>query len=288
MRHGRPTDDTGKRVDTIETINGSVVQHGSHNDRIYLMHLNSKDVAGLLSKLDNLAMENGYGKIFAKVPATCWKAFRSAGYMQEAIVPGFFRGGTDGLFIAKFFSAQRRQAARRKPSGLNERPRSKAFRARRRPRPVEACTPTDAEQVGDVYRRVFETYPFPIHRPAHLQQMMENNALYYCIRVDHRIAAVAAAEIDALNRTCEMTDFATLPPHRGKGFAAMLLVRLDEQARHLGLRTAYTIARADSVGMNRVFEKMGYQFAGRLIKNSQIGGRIRSMAVWYKHIRHPD
>jgi len=36
--------------------------------------------------------------------------------------------------------------------------------------------------------------------------------------------------------------------------------------------------------MNRVFEKCGYSHAGVLINNTQIGGRIRSMNVWYKRL----
>ena len=32
-----------------------------------------------------------------------------AGYLQEAVIPGFFNGVTDGLFIAKFLSAQRQK-----------------------------------------------------------------------------------------------------------------------------------------------------------------------------------
>jgi RimJ/RimL family protein N-acetyltransferase len=62
------------------------------------------------------------------------------------------------------------------------------------------------------------------------------------------------------------------------------LSRLDQKAANHGLKTAYTIARADSIGMNRVFEKCGYAHAGCLVNNTQIGGRIRSMNVWYKHL----
>jgi RimJ/RimL family protein N-acetyltransferase len=65
----------------------------------------------------------------------------------------------------------------------------------------------------------------------------------------------------------------------------MLLDRLDDEAQNHGVRTAYTISRADSYGMNRVFKKMGYRYAGQLVKNTQIGGRIRSMNVWYKRIQ---
>jgi ribosomal protein S18 acetylase RimI-like enzyme len=191
----------------IETIDGSVIQHGRHNDRIYLMHLYEAAETRLIAKLDAMAMANGYGKIFAKIPATRWKAFKSAGYVREAVIPGFFKG-------------------------------------------------------------------------------MANNALYFCIRVGKKIAALAAAEIDPASQTCEMTDFATLPDYGGRGFAKKLLVHLEDEAHHRGVKTAYTIARADSHAMNRTFEKTGYHYAGRLINNSQIGGCIRSMTVWYKHLQN--
>jgi putative beta-lysine N-acetyltransferase len=271
-------------TDTLEHIHGSLVQHGHHNRRMYVMHLDVQRAGELIARLDRMAIDNNYGKIIVKAPATCWKYFRSAGYVREACVPSFFKGRTDGLFVAKFLSAERRRPTRtnplREPSGRwSTSPGADSPHGR-----VVACTPTDAPQIGRLYRQVFETYPFPIHRPGYLKGMMANTSIYFGVRVDNRIAAVAAAEIDSVNRTCEMTDFATAPTHRGKGFAAQLLTRLDQTARARDLRTAYTIARADSVGMNRVFTKTGYRYAGRLVKNSQIGGRIRSMVVWYKHL----
>ena len=55
-------------VDIIENIKGSVIQHGPHNDRIYLMRLNTEDTHGLIATLDDMALNLGYGKIFAKMP----------------------------------------------------------------------------------------------------------------------------------------------------------------------------------------------------------------------------
>jgi beta-lysine N6-acetyltransferase len=271
-------------VDKVETIDGSVIQHGRHNDRIYLMHLHGEATAGLISKLDKLAITHGYGKIFAKIPATHWKAFKSADYAREVVIPGFFKGKTDGLFVAKFFSAKRRKANHRihfSPTGAAY---SRDARDTGSTPPVVACTASDTREMADLYQRMFDTYPFPIHQSLHISQMMANHSFYFCIRLKKKIAAVAAAEIDPANQTCEMTDFATLPDCRGNGFAEKLLRQLDQEAHGRGVRTAYTIARADSQAMNRVFEKTGYRYAGRLINNSQIGGRIRSMTVWYKRL----
>ncbi|HSO21232.1 MAG TPA: putative beta-lysine N-acetyltransferase [Desulfosarcina sp.] len=270
--------------DQITTIAGSVVQHGRHNRRIYVMHLRPLEIRRLIPLLDRLAVKHGYDKILAKVPETHWRPFRSAGYEKEAVVPGFFQGSIDGLFAAKFFS-ERRQL-----------PDSRTIReyapsaAPGRPPAVEAapsasaCTPEDAPTLANIYGRVFASYAFPIHRPGYLRRMMLKNAAYFCIRVNRRAAAAAAAEVDADEANCEMTDFATLPEYRGRGLAAKLLRRLDKEARTRGIKTAYTIARADSRAMNRIFAKAGYRPAGRLVNNTQIDGRIRSMNVWYKHL----
>ena len=95
--------------DTIETINGSVIQHGHNNERIYIMHLKKRGAENLIERLDGMAIDEGYEKIFAKIPATCWEIFEKAGYVKEALVPGFYNGTQDGLFVAKFLSAQRQK-----------------------------------------------------------------------------------------------------------------------------------------------------------------------------------
>ncbi len=272
-------------MDKVENIQGSIIQHGHHNDRIYLMHLHGTDNETLIAKLDRLATERGYGKIFAKIPATCWHTFKSSGYVKEALIPGFFDGETDGLFIAKFFSADRQQPQNRAgfypPEGVSTSAKQNDIPTMA----IDACTSEDAAAMASIYRQVFESYAFPIHQTEYIQQMMRKDVVYLCARIEKKIAALAAAEINFANRVCEMTDFATLPGYRGIGLAQRLLGRLDDEARIRGIKTAYTIARADSHGMNRVFRKMGYRFAGRLIRNTQIGGRIRSMAAWYKSLR---
>ncbi|HOM70936.1 MAG TPA: putative beta-lysine N-acetyltransferase, partial [Armatimonadota bacterium] len=50
------------------------------------------------------------------------------------------------------------------------------------------------------------------------------------------------------------------------------------------MKTAYTIARSLSYGMNITFAKQGYQYAGTLTNNTNICGHMESMNVWYKHL----
>lgn len=275
-------------MDIIENIKGSVIQHGPHNNRIYLMRLETDDTHSLIASLDDMASKNGYGKIFAKIPAPAWNAFKSADYIKEAVIPGFFKGKTDGFFIAKYFSAKRQQAQNvekllRLVKQDGERSAKHNHRTGKTARDVVSCKPSDAEEMSVIYQQVFKSYPFPIQKPTYLKRMMKEGVLYFCIRIEGGIAAIAAAEIDLVSKNAEMTDFATLPKWRGKGLAGMLLSHMEKKTRELGIKTAYTIARAASYGMNFVFKNNGYNYAGLLKNNSQICGNIQSMTVWYKH-----
>ena len=65
-------------------------------------------------------------------------------------------------------------------------------------------------------------------------------------------------------------------------------VGFKEEAKRRGLKTAYTIARAVSAGMNRTFAKSGYTFAGTLVNNTHISGHIQSMNIWWKDLCSPS
>ena len=276
-------------MDISENIHGSLIQHGPHSSRIYLMRLDTKDTRGLITRLDAMALEKGYGKIFAKIPEPEWHVFKSAGYVKEAVVPKFFEGRTDGYFISKYFNAKRKSEPNEKNqlsligqagNGLS----SPSYRIGRAMRDVVLCTPADAAEMSAIYQKVFKSYPFPIHRPSYLKRMMSEDVFYYCIRIEGKIAALAAADVDYTHKNTEMTDFATMPEWRSVGLADMLLVHMDAKARTLGIQTAYTIARMASAGINLVFIKNGYHYSGLLKNNTQIGGGIESMTVWYKHL----
>ncbi len=276
-------------MDIIQNIEGSVVQHGPHNNRIYLIKLNPSGTHSLITTLDDMALKNGYGKIFAKIPETSWRAFKSAGYIKEAVVPRFFTGKIDGFFVAKYFCPERQKAQEnenqfRLARQTGEKSTHFIDRIGRVIQGVVSCKPSDVAEMSAVYQKIFKSYPFPIQKPAYLKRMMREGVLYYCIRIEGKMAAIAAAEIDLTSKNVEMTDFATSPKWRGLGLAKMLLNYLDSKARKLGIKTAYTIAKAESKGMNSVFQNNGYNYAGLLKNNTQISGSIQSMTVWYKHL----
>jgi len=275
--------------DSIETIDNSLVQHGPVNDRIYLMKVSGQDLPDLLPKLDALAEEQDYSKIFAKAPLQVKSLFEEYDYVQEAVVPNFYNGESDGVFLAKFIDPQREiDPAQEKIDGIIEIAQVKAEAAA-----LEACEPVcdvrpaekcDAQALADIYRQVFESYPFPIHETDYVLETMDSHVRYFGAFDNGRLVAASSAEMDPASQNVEMTDFATLPEYRGQGLAQHLLGVMESDMRSCGMKTGYTIARALSAGMNVTFAKSGYQFVGTLTNNTNICGQIESMNVWYKQL----
>jgi putative beta-lysine N-acetyltransferase len=136
--------------------------------------------------------------------------------------------------------------------------------------------------MAHVYRVVFASYPFPIHDPEYLKQTMATTVRYFCAEEQGKIVALSSAEFDFKGQNVEMTDFATLPDTRGRGIALSLLALMEQDPKVRTMRTAYTIARSLSPGMNITFAKAGYAYGGTLTNNTDISGSIESMNIWYK------
>ncbi|MCF7797573.1 MAG: putative beta-lysine N-acetyltransferase [Lentisphaeria bacterium] len=271
--------------DKLETIGRSQIQHGPENDRVYLMHLAPEDMPEILVKLNDLAGKNQYGKIFAKVPGEFSDTFVADGYTVEARVPDFFHGETEAVFLGKYFKPEREQEP--KPELVDEvlavaQSKSGGETVEELPYKFRLATPQDAESIAAVYRKVFATYPFPIHDPAYIADTMASNFLYFTLWEGEELVAVASCEMYPEEKNVEMTDFATLPKYRGKGTAVYLLERMEQVMAQHELKMAYTIARAYSFGMNITFAKLGYVFGGTLTRNTNIAGSLESMNVWYK------
>lgn len=276
--------------DRIERLGNSLIQHGKNNDRVYLMKLKDDDVPSVIEGIETLAEENAYSKIFAKIPVRASEDFLEAAYEIEANVPNFFGGREDGLFIGKYLAEWRREdeaeaaadqvlhASFAKAKGGGE----------CKPLPADSelreMTVADTPAMAAFYSEVFDTYPFPIFDPAYLEETMASHIRYFGVLSGDTICALASSETDTSQKHVEMTDFATMPPERGKGLAAMLLWHMEDAMSDEGFLTAYTIARAESFGMNIAFAKCGYAFGGRLTNNTNIGGRLESMNVWFKSL----
>lgn len=282
--------------DRIEKLGRSLVQHGPAGDRVYLMKLAPEDAQDIVGRIRKLVDRHCYTKVFAKVPAGVRDVFEADGYRVEAKIPGLYTGGTEGLFMARYHSPERRQdpdagrirevldAARKAaPEAADAEPADgvPALPAEIVCRPAG---PEDCATMAALYGEVFASYPFPIDDPAYLRRTMAAEVIYSGVWRAGRPLALASAEMDRDHANAEMTDFATRPDARGRGYALLLLRRLEPRARKLGIRTFYTIARATSFAMNLTFARGGYAYAGTLIRNTWIAGRLESMNVWYREM----
>jgi len=277
------------RFDSTEHRGHSLVQHGEANDRVYLMKLAQEDYPAIINQIYELAQKKRYSKIFAKVPAWARTGFEQQGFNLEASIPGFYNGREEGLFLCHYLHSDRLidHDADRVQEVLSV-ARARMAKAKKNHLPPgctsRLLTSADCENMAALYRRIFASYPFPIHDPQYLARTMEENVVYAGILKEGKLLAVASAEIDHQGSNAELTDFATDQQCQGQGLANLLLTQLEELTRARGIRTCYTIARATSFGMNICFAANGYHYGGTLIKNTQIAGNLESMNVWYKAI----
>lgn len=276
-------------MDKIEYLKNGMIQHGSYNNRIYLLKLTSQPSEQYPHELIDLAEKNNYTKIFAKIPLSDAKSFVHAGFSEEARVPAFFSGKETALFMGFFLNAERQIESNideiENVMNLVKSKKNMGTLSNLDNRFIlRKCNKADVQNMAKIYTLVFPSYPFPIQDPAYLKEMMKSHVDYYGVETNGHLISLSSAEKDTDNSNVELTDFATLPEWRGNGFAQHLLAKMEKDMKKIDMKTAYTIARAVSPGMNITFSKAGYIFAGRLKNNTNISGKIESMNIWYKSL----
>lgn len=275
--------------DHLVHMPGALIQHGPASDRVYLMKLTTTKTGPIIATMEALARANGYSKLVAKVPRPAAECFRARGFHEEALVPGMYAGTQDGCFMASYRNPQRAVLHDAQTiTDILRTARETAGHPSKSVPPglgIRSLGPDDAQDMAQTYREIFETYPFPIHDPAYLRATMDDHVHYFGIQdASGRLLALSSAEVDPKSSNAEMTDFATRIEFQGKGLAALLLTHMDTEMHKTGIRTAYTIARAHATGINVIFARKGYTFAGTLPNNTQIKGSLESMNVWFKNL----
>jgi putative beta-lysine N-acetyltransferase len=280
--------------DKIEKIGkGSTIQHGKFNDRIYLMKLDPLDFPDILDEIRQIARENQYTKIFTKVPSWAAPKFLSDGYIMEGFIPDFYHKKQAAFFLSKFLDSDRlmgieynrlTEFGRLLNARYEEAATFNKSKSADRKFKIQRLDESQVDQITDIYRAVYLSYPFPIHKPGYILSTMKDHVHYYGAERRGKLIALASAEVDPKGLNAEMTDFATLPDYRGNNLATRLLVEMEKDVKAQDIGTLYTIARLNSPAMNKTFLKQGYTYAGTLINNTNIAGAIESMNVLYKHV----
>jgi len=258
------------------------------NQRIQVLSYEANNTASLVKSLENGARDAGFGKVFLKAPIHERTGFEAAGMVAEATIDGYF-AGQPAVVMSLFLDETRLH----RPYAEDEEAILHAIRSA----PVKTTVPetpvghtmflatvADADDLAGLYDLVFASYPFPITDPRYLVSTMGTHVVYRIVRDPAgKIVAAASAEMDLKHRNAEMTDFATLPETRGLGLARLLLSALERDMARRGICNLYTVARARSAGMNRVFFNNDYSWTGTLVNNCHIAGGFEDMHVWCKN-----
>ena len=275
--------------DKVEKLEHSVIQHGPNNDRVYLMKLAEKDSPEIIDKLHDLSLVKQYTKIFAKVPEKMVDDFLDNEFKKEATIGRFYKGKESAHFVSRFLGAARsflsfnkKQKIRKNIEvALSKKDENNLEKPNVDFRPLQH---EDADQLVSLYEKTFKVYPFPIFDEKYIKKTMDQNIDYFGAFVDDKLVAASSAEKDIENKNAEMTDFRTLPKHRGKNLSYFLLKEREKEMVAQDFKTLFTIARSASIGMNATFARQDYEYAGTLVNNTYIGEDIESMNVWYKHL----
>ncbi|MCF7808406.1 MAG: putative beta-lysine N-acetyltransferase [Candidatus Marinimicrobia bacterium] len=278
-------------IDSVIQIGQSILQHGTFNDRVYLMGVHPGDETKVIKKAESLADSNGYSKIFAKVSSKSIDSFTAKGYQVEAQCGSGTAASENLVFLSKFLDQDRKQE--QDPGHTEKVIKTAQDEYRETPQDlpldkgmniIEADF-SHADLLAELYTHIFKSYPFPIQDPFFLMQEMTTGTRYFCLMQDNELLGAASIEQSADRKTAEMTDFAVKPVHRGKQIAERLLRHMEKVLQDSPVAMCYTIARAKSYGMNITFARCGYQYGGTLINNTNIGGSIESMNVWFRRIK---
>ncbi|HPQ69120.1 MAG TPA: putative beta-lysine N-acetyltransferase [bacterium] len=259
-----------------------------YNKRLKVLDYDATDYSAMIRRLAWLAEANRFDKIFVKAGREDFQRFLSHGYMMEGVLRYYFRG-EDAYVLSRFSSLQRvRSESLIEEAQLIETLIYDSERGgmRKLDPDIEIVSAGEEHipQLAFIYRGVFETYPSPLTNPDYIKSTMDRNVVYRLALRDGEAIAAASAEISRKHANAEMTDCATLPAAQGRGLMQHILSRLEDDLRERSVTTAYTLARAMSIGMNRVFFRLGYEFSGRLINNCDIFGRFEDMNIWVKKL----
>jgi len=117
---------------------------------------------------------------------------------------------------------------------------------------------------------------------GYILKLMKEKCLFAGSFYEDRLVSIAAAYPNKYTLRSEMTDCATLADFRGSSLTENLLTLLEKNIQKPEKYTLFSLARAGSFGMNRIFFKLGYKYKGRLVNNCHIAGRFEDMNLWVK------
>jgi len=253
-----------------------------YSDPLRCDHPDTEDGEALGRALRREARIHDRGRIVVLAPEPISDGLEVAGYETEAVMPGFYQGEEDCAVLAYALDRDRTDvgfaAEVAKVDALIDRaPR----RGRGRPPvPTERGTVEDAPEIADLIAQTFDQYPTPSGNPEYIAETIAEGTPFRVVRRGEEVVACASADLVTEARTAELTDCATLPDARGRGYLQAILQDLMGDLREMDYPTAFTLARARIVGVNLAFQRLGFGYRGRMTRSCRIGDGLEDMNVW--------
>lgn len=258
------------------------------NRRLKVYDLNAGDLSACVSPAPAPPEDQVIGKVTAYALPGEGRLWAELGFRQEAIIRGFYPDSVDAHLWAAYPNPERETCSKAdtyeatvsvaaSKKTLDSLSLAEGFECR-------VAQAEDASDIAELMEQIFPVYPSPISEHLICEQIRSEANVFRVVQDEaKKIVAVASAELDKQRSSAEMTDCATRPEFRGRGFMAYLLDRLEfDLLSGFGISDLYTIARAEEVGMNCVFSKLGYEYTGRLVNNCRMPTGWESMNVWCK------
>ncbi|WP_226579696.1 putative beta-lysine N-acetyltransferase [Halobacillus litoralis] len=240
-----------------------------------------------LQELEKVAVKEGCDKIIFYVEADQDKVLRveKLSFQYEGEIQGFYRG-EDAFIYAKYLNRERNTA---NPENVISAILKMEFRFNANKDLPDGYTARwakeeDAEEMAELYKKVFPKYPTPINKPEYIKEMMDDQVYFSLIHFEGELVSACSADVFSTYQAAEFTDCATHPSHRGKGLLSYQYPILEEKMKEEGIQTMFSYTRAVSMGMNIITAQQGFTYGGCLVQNSTIGNGLEDMNIWYKSI----
>ena len=276
-----PTTPTSADLAYSQTAEPVRVVDDPYSDRVRCDHPACDDGVALGHALRDFAEDSGRGRVVALVPAPIAPDLAKSGYEVDGIMPGFYQGEVDCAVMGLATDPARQAPAH----PIEAQAVDELLLARPAPRPraavpTQRATPDDATEVARLIERTFDEYPTPSSDPAYVRAQIEDGIPFRLVRDGGEVVACASADLVRAAESAELTDCATRPDHRGRGYMQFILSDLIGDTRRLGYPTVFTLARARVPGVNLAFQRLGFDWRGRMNQSCRIGDGIEDMNIW--------
>ncbi|MBC2582084.1 putative beta-lysine N-acetyltransferase [Clostridium sp. DJ247] len=274
------------KLENIKLSDGNAkIRIDKFNQRIKIISIDG-DIEELMSRLAPFITQHKVGKLVYIAKREKIEEFKKQGFIMEAKVENFFNGAP-GYFLSKFLTYERKMSIRipeeeevliKAREYINE-----DFNySVKNQFLIRNANKEDAKELAELYHSIFETYPSPMNDSEYIKFAMDNNVFFKVAVYDGKIVSSASADTDPKHLNAEITDCATKKSHRGTGLMGRLIYELEKELRIKNYKVLYSTARSISTGMNIVFAKHNYEYAGRLINHCHICGQFEDMNIWMK------